>query len=311
MLTFQDLYRQWQKEHKPRLKPHTQKLQENQWETYILPHLGNHRLVTIDRQPIYELFAEISEEAPIMANRVLSLISTALSLAEAWQWRQPGSNPCKTIRKNKENKRKRYLTPAEFERLGMVLYAWEKRGAWWTRASRFISLIMLTAARKNEIAKVKRSWVDFESKTLRLPDSKTGEKGIALPTGAIKLIRRMIEEEPKSEWLCLGASPDKPLENPYHTWHKILEEAGIEDFHIHDLRHTFASVGLSFNKYNLKQIGGVLGHASVQSSNRYTHLMPAQHNELSETIAGTIEGLLFPIIGAKIPTQTGISSIMG
>ena len=43
------------------------------------------------------------------------------SLAEVWGWRPDGSNPCRHVKRYKEHKRERFLSPEETERLGQVL----------------------------------------------------------------------------------------------------------------------------------------------------------------------------------------------
>ncbi|HEX5836035.1 MAG TPA: tyrosine-type recombinase/integrase, partial [Pyrinomonadaceae bacterium] len=47
-------------------------------------------------------------------------------------------------------------------------------------------------------------------------------------------------------------------------------EAGIEDFHFHDLRHTFAT-RLGDAGCNVTTIARLLGHSNIQMSMRYTH----------------------------------------
>lgn len=47
-------------------------------------------------------------------------------------------------------------------------------------------------------------------------------------------------------------------------------EAGIEDFHFHDLRHTFAT-RLGDAGCNATTIARLLGHSNIQMSMRYTH----------------------------------------
>ena len=49
------------------------------------------------------------------------------------------------------------------------------------------------------------------------------------------------------------------------------ELAGLDDVHIHTLRHSFAAV-LAFSGVNLQIVGKLLNHANVQSSARYGHL---------------------------------------
>ena len=43
------------------------------------------------------------------------------SLAEVWGWRPDGSNLCRHVKRYKEHKRERFLSPEETTRLGEVL----------------------------------------------------------------------------------------------------------------------------------------------------------------------------------------------
>ncbi|WP_295409335.1 site-specific integrase [uncultured Thiocystis sp.] len=49
--------------------------------------------------------------------------------------------------------------------------------------------------------------------------------------------------------------------------------AGIEDFHIHDLRHTCAA-WMATAGVPLPEIRDLLGHASVTMTEKYAHLAP-------------------------------------
>jgi integrase len=54
-------------------------------------------------------------------------------------------------------------------------------------------------------------------------------------------------------------------------WEKALKEAGIADFHWHDLRHTAASY-LAMSGVSLVEIAKVLGHRTLAMVARYSHL---------------------------------------
>jgi site-specific recombinase XerD len=56
-------------------------------------------------------------------------------------------------------------------------------------------------------------------------------------------------------------------------WRTIRESAGLDDCHLHDLRHTFASVGVS-DGASLFVIGKLLGHRQVATTAQYSHLAP-------------------------------------
>jgi site-specific recombinase XerD len=54
-------------------------------------------------------------------------------------------------------------------------------------------------------------------------------------------------------------------------WVKALRDADIQDFRWHDMRHDVAST-LARDGKTLKEIAEILGHKSLASTDRYTHL---------------------------------------
>jgi integrase len=63
-------------------------------------------------------------------------------------------------------------------------------------------------------------------------------------------------------------------------WAKVLKEAGIEDFHVHDLRHTNATRVVRASK-NLSVAQHVLGHKQSSTTARYVHMdLDDQHDGL-------------------------------
>ncbi len=59
---------------------------------------------------------------------------------------------------------------------------------------------------------------------------------------------------------------------PYY-WEELLKQATIENFHWHDLRHTFAS-RLVMAGVHLYTVCKLLGHADIKMTMRYSHLSP-------------------------------------
>lgn len=54
-------------------------------------------------------------------------------------------------------------------------------------------------------------------------------------------------------------------------WYKAMEDAELEDFRFHDLRHSAASY-LAMNGATLAEIAEILGHKTLQMVKRYAHL---------------------------------------
>jgi hypothetical protein len=71
-----------------------------------------------------------------------------------------------------------------------------------------------------------------------------------------------------------------------------LEWAMI-DLRIHDLRHSFASVGVRLG-HDLVVIGGLLGHADTATTAGYAHLDQAETQEASQRVGTHLQKVMSP-----------------
>ena len=134
--------------------------------------------------------------------------------------------------------------------------------------------------------------VDFERACLRLPESKTGAKVIHLNAPAMEVLNGL-EREEGNTWVITGRVLEKPLVNLRKPWHRIREAAGLADVRLHDLRHSFASVGVT-GGLSLPMIGALLGHAQPATTARYAHLaadpLKQAADLIGERIAAAMKG---------------------
>jgi hypothetical protein len=63
-----------------------------------------------------------------VANHVLAILSKAFNLVELWGLRPEGSNPCRRVRRYRENARERFLTGDNLARLRQALDEAETTG---------------------------------------------------------------------------------------------------------------------------------------------------------------------------------------
>ena len=64
---------------------------------------------------------------------------------------------------------------------------------------------------------------------------------------------------------------DKPVKDVKRAFNKALEDAGIQDFRFHDLRHTFES-HFVMRGGSIKSLQEILGHKDIKTTMRYAHL---------------------------------------
>ena len=138
-----DLGRRFLEEYVPvHCKPSTREEYSRSVRLFVDPVIGELRVPEVQRKDIAALHHGLRDK-PYQANRTLGVLSKMFSLAEVWGWRPDGSNPCRHVKRYKEHKRERFLSPEETERLGQVLRDVEEEMPSAVAAFR---LLLLTAA---------------------------------------------------------------------------------------------------------------------------------------------------------------------
>ena len=103
-----------------RLKPTTQERVRIVLRRHILPDLGKMLLLTVERSQVVELQQRLCDR-PVTANKAVKILSHMYRLGEGWGLVPEGCNPCRSVEKYPERRRERFLTDAEFARLGRAL----------------------------------------------------------------------------------------------------------------------------------------------------------------------------------------------
>ena len=215
-ITVRELAERFEKEHIAlRLKPSTAKGYKRMLERFVIPALGHYRVTEVSRADIAKLHHDLRHIA-YDANRCLEMISKMFNLAEMWGLRPDGSNPRKHIKKYSEEKRERFLSPAELKRVGEVLREMEIEGIELPSAIAATRLLILTGCRLGEIMTLRWEHVDIPGKALRLPDSKTGAKVVHLGQPAIDVLGniRRLQDNP---WVIVAPCPAPGFQTFSHS----------------------------------------------------------------------------------------------
>ena len=280
-----DLGRRFLEEYVPvHCKPSTQEEYRRSVRLFVDPVIGELRVPEVQRKDIAALHHGLRDK-PYQANRTLGVLSKMFSLAEVWGWRPDGSNPCRHVKRYKEHKRERFLSPEETEQLGQVLREAEEEMPSAVAAFR---LLLLTGCRMSEIRDLR--WEYVKDDCIELPDAKTGGRVVPLGPEA-RAVLSAIPRDEDNPWVIAGRLPGSHLTDLQRPWRRIRKQAGLEDVRIHDLRHSFASRALALGE-SLTMIGKLLGYTQVQTTARYAHLARDSIQTAAARITGSIGGNL-------------------
>ena len=252
-------------------KPRSAAEDRRLFEHCIKSPLGSRKASSVGPGDVERLHKSLNA-TPYQANRVLALLATVFNHAELElrRVRPEWSNPCHTVKRYKEEKRRRYLSSGELARLGEALSAAEAEGLAGAEAVAAIRLLIFTGCRRWEILSLRWDQVDIEARRLRLSDSKTGAKDVHLSPPAIEVLRGLRPIE-GATYVIPGRQSGTHMRDIKDPWTQVRDRAKLKDLRLHDLRHSFASVGVGAG-LSLPIIGALLGHSQPATTARYAHL---------------------------------------
>ena len=152
------------------------------------------------------------------------------------------------------------------------------------QVAHFVQLALHTGCRKTELLTLRWSDIDRERNTLTLrPENTKANKARTIPLNrSARTALQALQENNESEWVFANSKGQRRKTINW-SFRKSLKSAGIEDFHIHDLRHTFASWLVS-EGVELIKVRDLLGHSSIKMTERYAHLMPERLRQAVEVL---------------------------
>ena len=144
---------------------------------------------------------------------------------------------------------------------------------------------------------LKWSYLDLAHGLAHLPDSKTGAKTIHLPAAARAVLTSLPTSLPRINEYCFPGRHDRGhIVGIAKMWKRILAEAGLSGWRIHDLRHAFASYAVNSGQ-SLLVIGKMLGHAQAATTARYAHVV---ENPVAAAAESTARAIQKDLTGGKV-----------
>ena len=255
-----------------------------------------------------------------MANRMLAIVASMYAFASKAGLVPQGTSPSSGIERYRETSRERYLTIEELNRLGETLRLAETTGLPWKLsadkpASKHLAkpdnrqtllapevvlafrLLLFTGARLREILHLEWRHVDLDRGLILLPDSKTGRKTIVMSTLVLALLRA---SKRSGAFVIPGAGGDRPRSDLKKPWQAVQRHAILEGVRLHDLRHTFASIGAGAS-LGLPIVGKLLGHSQPATTARYAHLDADPLRRATNLIGEHLAGALAVQVKAILP----------
>ena len=263
-----------------RWKPRTMDVNRNYLRRQILPFFAGRPIGEITRKDVRAWFRGL-HATPAAANRSAPILSVIMQRAEVWGYRPENSNPCAGIRRYRQGRSERFLTPEEYRRLAAVL---DRHEAVRPLHAAALRLLLLTGCRKSEILTLQ--WRSYREGRLYLPDSKVGPRTVWMCEAA----RDVLDSLPRSSgWVFPVAGLHTPWQWLDHFWRDVREEAGLQDVRLHDIRHSYASIALLGGE-SVRTVGRLLGHEKASTTLKYAHLSDATVQEAFETLSPVLSG---------------------
>lgn len=195
------------------------------------------------------------------------------------------NNPCSLVKKPADGKRTRFLSLDEVKQFGSALDALEAEGMS-AKAISIMRLWALTGCRRDEIAGLKWSEIDFERACLRLEHTKTGRSVRPLAGAAIALLQSLARNR-SAIFVFPSEDGTTNYQGTKRLWVRVVKRAGLAGVTPHTLRHTIGSAAVSSGE-TLAMTGALLGHSDNRSTSIYAHMQQDPARRAADRVVGPI-----------------------
>jgi integrase len=246
------------------------------WETekYIVDEFatlfGTTPLANITTWQIEKWKAEKGKELDLATvNRRLTVIKHMFR--KAVDWGLIKTNPATGVKRfTVVSERTRFLTGEEVQNLLSKCEA-DITSPWLLS---LVTLALNTGMRQGELLNLKWEGVNFERGVISVLQTKTMRRKTIAINETTREALKWLNEHRYGDYLFMWPWGDRVGRTTvYDAFKEACSAATINDFRFHDLRHTFAS-HLVMAGVDLVTVKDLLGHAGINMTVRYSHLVP-------------------------------------
>ncbi|TLD40107.1 MAG: phage integrase family protein [Candidatus Jettenia ecosi] len=227
-------------------------------QNHSLPFFGNIKLTSITPKKISEYKAMRYSKGikPGTYNLERAMFSKMFNIAiREWEW----------LKEN--NQRDKWLSEEDEQRLLENIPGWLRE---------IVLLALHTGLRRDELLSLTWDRVSLLQKTIIIQKSKNGRpRTIPLTSVAMGILEEKARIRSVKTNLVFTNTAGRKIGTSWIMKHFIVarENAGLDGFHFHDLRHTFAT-RLAQKGVDLYTISKLLGHVNITMTQRYAHHCP-------------------------------------
>lgn len=260
-------------------------------QNHLLPKLGHRYVDDIEPRDVDRLLSDL-REMPAAGNKSAALLKAAMQRGMRWGIRTPAlGNPCVGAEFHAAEAHEEFLESWELKILLDALDEIGKQANRW-HASKCLQLLAVSGCRRDEIRALQWSWVDWDRGRIDWPSTKTGQGHLVLNSAAIRILEAVRECDMGrfKPHIFTGVDRDVvlPKSTLYRAWSDakaLAAERGVDARRIerlrpHDLRHSFATLGLSHG-LTLDDVGRLLRHRDKRSTARYARHLPSREASLA------------------------------
>lgn len=270
---------------------------ESRFKNHLKPNLGNMRLIDISPFMLEKVKSDLfkKELSPKTVHHCLTLVRSIYNKAADWDLYE-GQIPTSKVQFPKvNNKRERFLNYNEAKQLLDALNEVSSQ----VHDQALISIHC--GLRFSEIAKLTWADVDLDNIIIKIKDAKGHDRHVYITEPVKEVLERLNKVNTYKPNSLIFPSKEKEQQKQvsstyYRTIDKLKFNDEISDRRqkvcFHTLRHTFAS-WLAIQGTSLYEIKELMGHKSIEMTERYAHLLPDVKrkavNRLAETFKEHIE----------------------